>query len=57
MIIGITGKIGSGKSTLAQILEEKFGYTEYSMATPLKEIGRIFGFTEEQLYGTQEQKL
>jgi hypothetical protein len=57
MIIGITGKIGSGKSTAADYLVEKHGYTEYSMAAPLKEIGRLFGFTDEQLYGTQEQKL
>lgn len=57
MIIGITGKIGSGKSTIAEYLVNRHNYVEYSMASPLKEIGRIFGFTEDQLYGTQEQKL
>lgn len=57
LIIGITGKIGSGKSTIAEFLCKEYGYREYSMAGPLKEIGRIFGFTNEQLYGTQEQKL
>lgn len=57
LIIGITGKIGSGKTTLANYLVEQHGYKEYSMAGPLKEIGRIFGFSQEQLYGTQEQKL
>tara|TARA_R110002111_G_scaffold121870_5_gene185640 strand:+ start:950 stop:1516 length:567 start_codon:yes stop_codon:yes gene_type:complete len=56
MIIGITGKIGSGKSTLAEMLVKE-GYTEYSFAQPLKKIGEIFGFSKEQLYGTQEQKL
>jgi len=56
-VIGITGKIGSGKSTLASHLVENHGYEEYSMATPLKKIGEIFGFSQEQLYGTQEQKL
>jgi hypothetical protein len=56
-IIGITGKIGSGKSTIARYLAEKCGYEEYSLATPLKEIARIFGFTDRQLYGTQQEKL
>lgn len=55
-VIGITGKIGSGKSTLASFLVKK-GYTEYSLAKPLKKIGEIFGFSKNQLYGTQEQKL
>jgi hypothetical protein len=57
MLIGITGKIGSGKTTIAEILQYRYGYEETSFAKPLKEIGRIFGFSEEQLYGTQEQKL
>ena len=56
MIIGLTGKIGSGKTTAADYLKTK-GFIEYSMAQPLKEIGKIFGFSNEQLYGTQEQKL
>jgi len=56
MIIGITGKIGSGKSTLASYLQKK-GYTEYSFAQPLKEIGRIFGFSDKQLFGSQQEKL
>jgi dephospho-CoA kinase len=56
MIIGITGRIGSGKTTAAEYLI-KNGFKEYSMAGPLKEIGRIFHFEQHQLYGTQEQKL
>lgn len=56
-LIGITGKIGSGKSTAASYLVKKYGMEEYAMAKPLKEIGKVFGFTDRQLYGTQEQKL
>ncbi len=57
MIIGITGKIGSGKTTLANYLVQEYDFIEYSFAGPLKEIGKIFGFSDQQLYGTQEDKL
>jgi dephospho-CoA kinase len=57
MIIGIIGTIGSGKSTLASYISQKYGYTEYSFADPLKKIGELFGFTRNQLYGTQAEKL
>ena len=57
MLIGITGKIGSGKSTSANYLVNSWNFTEYSMAEPIKEIGTIFGFTHNQLYGTQKEKL
>lgn len=56
-IIAITGTIGSGKSTLLKHLVDKYGYVEMNFADALKEIGAIFGFTNEQLYGTQKQKL
>lgn len=56
MIIGITGKIGSGKTTIARHLKT-LGFEEYCFADPLKKIGSIFGFSNSQLYGTQEQKL
>ena len=55
-VIGIMGKIGSGKSTVANYIKTK-GYVEYSLAGPLKKIGEIFQFSNEELYGTQEQKL
>jgi dephospho-CoA kinase len=56
MIIGITGKIGSGKTTISKYLEE-IGYQEYQFAKPLKDIAKIFGFTEIQLNGNQTDKL
>ena len=57
MLIGITGKIGSGKTTISEMLQRKHSFEETSFANPLNEIGEIFGFSKEQLYGTQEQKL
>jgi ABC-type glutathione transport system ATPase component len=56
-ILGLIGKMGSGKTTLANILIEKYNFTEYTFAKPIKDIGEIFGFSQEQLYGTQSQKL
>lgn len=56
MLIGITGSLGSGKSTLSSHFKN-LGYTEYSFATPLKQICEILGFTPSQLYGTLENKL
>jgi len=55
-IIGITGKIGSGKSTVGYLLSKK-GYDIYNFADPIKKIGLIFGFSEEQMYGTQKDKM
>ena len=56
-IIGITGQMGSGKSTAASYLKEKYGYTEYAFANPLKDIAVVMGFNVDQVYGTQDQKL
>lgn len=57
MIIGLTGYIGSGKTTVADYIQFKYQFPQYSFATPIKEIAAIFGFTEDQLNGTQEDKL
>lgn len=56
MLIGIVGLLGSGKTTLANYLVERYAYQEYSFSSPIKSIAMIFGFTYEQLYGTQAQK-
>lgn len=56
-IIGLLGPAGAGKSSVAGYLVEHYGAKRYSLATPLKEIAkRTLDFTDEQLYGTQEQK-
>lgn len=57
MLIGITGKIGAGKSLSSRILERNHNFTEYTMAGPLKKMATSIGFTEEEVNGTQEQKL
>jgi hypothetical protein len=56
MLIGLTGRIGSGKSTVAGCLVAEHGFSELTFAGPLKEIGVVFGFTHDEMYGTQEQK-
>ncbi len=57
MIIGLIGPAGAGKSSVATYLEKKYGAKRFSLAGPLKEVAeRTLGFTDEQLYGTQEQK-
>ena len=53
MLIGITGKKGSGKSTIAQYLCDTSGFEEYSIAKPLKDIARVIGFTESELYSNK----
>jgi len=57
MLIGIKGKIGVGKTESAKILKESFPFQEYAMADPIKKIGAILGFSQDELYGSQEQKL
>lgn len=57
IIIGLLGPAGAGKSSIAAYLEKYYGAKRYSLAGPLKEIAkRTLGFSDEQLYGTQEQK-
>lgn len=57
MIIGFTGRIGHGKTTAANHVVVKYGAERFSFAAPLKAMLKdIYGLSEEQLYGTQEQK-
>lgn len=58
MIIGIAGKKGSGKDTLGKYICEKYGYKRYAFGDPVKEVCRIlFGFNDEQLYGSEKEKM
>jgi formylmethanofuran dehydrogenase subunit D len=56
-VIGISGKKFSGKNTLADHLTKNYGYEQIAYADPLKEIGKIFGFTNEQLYGSKKEEV
>ncbi len=56
MIVAFTGLIGSGKDTAASIFI-KHGFKHLTFAGPIKQIAKIFGFTEKEIYGTQKEKL
>ena len=57
MIIGISGEIGCGKTTVCKYLKNEHQFIEYNFANPLKQIGTILGFSDKELYGTQQDKL
>lgn len=52
----LVGKIGSGKTTAANILK-KYGFKEETFAEPIKQFAKSIGFTHNQIYGNQNQKL
>lgn len=48
IIIGITGKAGAGKDTVADHLVGKYGYSKYSLSSPLKRaLNTMFGWSME----------
>jgi hypothetical protein len=55
-IVGLCGGKGSGKSSVADYLNKKYDFRKIAFAEPLKNIAKIFGFTDKQLYGTQDDK-
>jgi hypothetical protein len=47
-LIGITGLAGAGKDTLADYLVSTFGYSKYSLASPLKKLlSERFGWDDD----------
>lgn len=57
LVVGLLGRAGSGKSTAAKYLEQRYGAKRYAFAAPVKELAkRLWDFSDEQLYGMQEQK-
>jgi hypothetical protein len=57
ILVGIIGEIGVGKSLVASYLINKFNFHEYYFSKPIKDIAINMGFTHNQVYGTQENKL
>lgn len=56
ILIGLVAPKQSGKDTIADYLCMKYSFKKYNFADPLKEgIGKIFGFTNEQLYGDDKE--
>ena len=52
MIISLSGFRGSGKGTVSKILQEEYGYTEFSISTPLKDIiSHLFSWDRELIEG------
>ena len=57
VVIGFLGTAGAGKTPAAKFLEEKYGAVRISFAYPLKRMAMdMFGFTEEQVWGSTESK-
>jgi len=57
VIVALLGRKGSGKTTAAQFVRVVHGAKVFSFATKVKQLaGIVWGFSEEQLYGTQEEK-
>jgi len=57
-LIGIAGKKQHGKDTAGNYLCRKHGYVRIAFADAIKEMMRhSFGFTEEQLNGSQKEEI
>lgn len=50
MIIGLAGGKGCGKSTVAKIIANRYGYEQISFATPIKDMLRVLGLGDAELY-------
>jgi hypothetical protein len=58
MIIGLIGDERSGKNTVANYLHDKYNFRTYALSEPIKQMGRnIFGWSDEQLYGDEKDKV
>lgn len=57
MLITFSGAKNSGKTTCTEYLVNKYGFVTVAFADPLKlALKELFMFTDDQLYGSLEQK-
>ena len=57
IIIGIVGNKQSGKDTTGNYLIDKYKFTKYAFADPIKDIAKIlFCLPDESVNGTNKQK-
>jgi hypothetical protein len=57
MLIGFAGAKGSGKNHAAEVIQRYNDYAiDLAFATPLKDMLKAIGITENQLNGSQEEK-
>jgi hypothetical protein len=55
LLLGLVGVERSGKDTIADHLVLNHGFKKYSLAAPIRDIGKLmFGWTDEQLAGTKK---
>jgi hypothetical protein len=56
-VVALLARAGHGKTTAANYLRDTYGVSIVSLAAPLKKIAKVvMGFSDAQLYGTQEEK-
>jgi hypothetical protein len=52
ILIGLVGVERCGKDTIADYLVDQYGFKKYSLASPIRDIGKImFGWTDDKLSG------
>jgi hypothetical protein len=55
LLLGLVGVERSGKDTIADHLVRYHGFKKYSLATPIRDIGKLmFGWTDEQIAGSKK---
>jgi hypothetical protein len=55
ILLGLVGVERSGKDTIADHLVRNYGFKKYSLAAPIRDIGKLmFGWTDDQLMGSKK---